>query len=313
MQVLDSLIPIFSIIGLGMLLRSRGFLSEESTQAFNRFAYFFALPMFLFYKLAGAEPVAGSGNSIMYALFISVALTFTVSWIAAVVFESRIASRGASIQAGFRGNLAFMGLPLIRFLIEDFPVEQQETIMSAVLLALTPVILFLNVGSVVALAAYNAKTEKQVSFGSTFVEITKNPLIWACIGGALFQFSQWSLPTAIVRTCSVVGESAFPIALLGIGSQLVSIPSSKGWKATIAPAVIKCVVCPLIGLGVAALFGLTGSALQVTVILCAMPTAISGYVLADQMDGDADLAAGTVVVSTLFSLPTLAALIWLTG
>ncbi len=313
MQILNSLIPIFSIIGLGMLLRKREFLNAESTQAFNRFAYFFALPMFLFYKLAGAEPVVGSENSMMFALFISVALTFAVSWIAAVVFESRLASRGASIQASFRGNLAFMGLPLIWFLVEDFPIEQRESIKSAVLLALTPVILFLNVGSVVALATYNGKTEKQVSIGITLVEIAKNPLIWACIGGALFQFSEWSLPTAIVRTCSVVGASAFPIALLGIGSQLISIPSSKGWKATVVPALIKCVVCPLIGLGIATLFGLTGSALQATVILCAMPTAVSGYVLADQMEGDADLAAGTVVVSTAVSLPTLAILIWLTG
>ena len=206
-----------------------------------------------------------------------------------------------------------MGLPLIWFLTADFPEDQRESIKSAVLLALTLVILFLNVGSVIALATYNKKSEKQVSVGGTFVEMAKNPLIWACIGGALFQFSGRSLPTAIVRTCSVVGESAFPIALLGIGSQLIAIPSSKGWKATLVPALVKCVVCPMIGLGVATLFGLTGLALQATVILCAMPTAISGYVLADQMDGDADLAAGTVVVSTLFSLPTLAFLIWLTS
>ncbi len=295
-----------------MLLRKREFLNAESTQAFNRFAYFFALPMFLFYKLAGAESVAGAGNGILFALFVSVVLTFAVSWIAAVVFESRIGSRGASIQASFRGNIAFMGLPLIWFLIEDFPIEQRESIKSAILLAITPVILFFNVGSVVALATFSAKTEKQFSIGSLLTEILKNPLIWACLGGGLFQFLGWALPTAIVRTFSVVGASAFPIALLGIGSQLIAIPSAKGWKATVVPALVKCVVCPLIGFVVGMLFGLTGPALQVTVILCSMPTAVSSYVLADQMEGDADLAAGTVVVSTVFSLLTLAVVIWLT-
>lgn len=302
-----------------MLLRKRDFLTAESTQAFNRFAYFFALPMFLFYKLAEAEPVAGSGNRMMFALFIAVALTFAASWISALVFESRSNSRGASIQAGFRGNLAFMGLPLVLFLIEELPQDQKSMIEAATMLALTPVILLFNVGSVVALAAYNGKDGSVFSFRSTFIEMVKNPLIWACLGGALFQFVDWALPSvdfalpkAVERTFSVVGASAFPIALLGIGSQLISIPSASGWQATVAPTVIKCIVCPLIGLGVGTMLGLSESALQVTVILCAMPTAVSSYVLAEQMNGNADLAAGTVVVSTVVSLPTLAILIWLT-
>jgi len=312
MQILNSLIPIFSIIGLGMLLRKRDFLSAESTQAFNRFAYFFGLPMFLFYKLAEAESVTGAGNTMMFVLFIAVVLTFVVSWIAGVAFESRIGSRGATIQAGFRGNLAFMGLPLVLFLIEDLPADQKSMIESATILALTPVILFFNVGSVFALATYSKKSEKQFSLTNTIGEIAKNPLIWACIGGALFQYFDWSLPTAVVRTFSIVGGSAFPIALLGIGSQLISIPSARGWRATIVPGVVKCVVCPLVGLVIGMILGLSESALQVTVILCAMPTAVSSYVLADQMDGDAVLAAGTVVVSTLVSMFTLALMIWLT-
>ena len=313
MQILNSLIPIFSIIGLGMLLRKREFLSAESTRAFNRFAYFFGLPMFLFYKLAEAESVTGPGNKMMFALFISVALTFLVSWAAAVVFESRIGSRGATIQAGFRGNLAFMGLPLVLFLIEDLPDDQKSMIEAATMLSLTPVILFFNVGSVVALATYSEKSEKQFSLINTFKEIAKNPLIWACVGGGLIQYLEWALPTALTRTFSIVGASAFPIALLGIGSQLISIPSAKGWRATVVPAIVKCIVCPLIGLGAGTLLGLSDAALQVTVILCAMPTAVSSYVLADQMDGDSDLAAGTVVVSTIVSILTLATLIWLTS
>ncbi len=297
-----------------MLLRWNGFLTAESTQAFNRFAYFFGLPFFLFYKLAGAATDAGSesGNLILITLISAVALTFVISWISSIVFKTQIASRGAAIQAGFRGNLAFMGLPLVWFLIEDFPIEQKEAIKSAVLLALTPAILLFNVGSVVALATYNEDTEKGFSYVDLMMSIAKNPLIWACVGGAMFQFLELELPTAIVRTCTVVGASAFPIALLGIGSQLISIPSVKGWKKTVIPAVNKCIVCPLAGWLIGTLLGMNEVALQVTIILCAMPTAVSSYVLAEQMNGDADLAAGTVVVSTILSLPTLAILIWLT-
>ena len=313
MQIINSLVPIFSVIGLGMLLRWNGFLTKESTQAFNRFAYFFALPLFLFYKLSAAEKVTGTGNLIFVVLLLSVVITFVIAWVSSVVSNTAIISRGAAIQAGFRGNLAFVGLPVVIFLIEGVPLEQRGPIEAAVLLALTPVILFFNVGSVVALATYNGDTEKQFSYGGMFLNIAKNPLIWACVGGALFQYFDLAVPTAIGRTCRVVGASAFPLALLGIGSQLISIPSSSGWKSTVTPAVNKCVVCPLVGWGVGLLFGLSGVALQVTVILCAMPTSVSSYVLTEQMKGNADLAAGAVVVSTVASLPMLAILIWLTG
>ncbi len=123
----------------------------------------------------------------------------------------------------------------------------------------------------------------------------------------------WRLPTAVVRTCEVIGASAFPMALLGIGSQLVSISVKGKWSRALLPTMIKCVVCPLMGWILGRLIGLTGIELFVTVILCAAPTAVSSYVLAEQMDSDADLAASSVVICTAFSLFTLSILLSLAG
>ena len=123
----------------------------------------------------------------------------------------------------------------------------------------------------------------------------------------------WHLPKAVVRTCEVVGASAFPMALLGIGSQLVSISVKGQWSLALLPTAIKCIICPLLGWVLGRLLGLTGIELQVTMILCAVPTAVSSYVLAEQMDSDADLAASSVVICTGFSLLTFGVLLSLTG
>ena len=53
-----------------------------------------------------------------------------------------------------------------------------------------------------------------------------------------------------------------------------------------------------------------GAERQVLVILAAMPTAVSSFVLAEQMNSDADLAASSVVVSTAASMLTLTALLF---
>ena len=178
---------------------------------------------------------------------------------------------------------------------------------------MAPIVLFFNVASVVVLAVYNQKTESNFSYSKLAGAIAKNPLIWACVGGVLFQGMGWHLPKAVVRTCEVVGASAFPMALLGIGSQLVSISVKGQWSLALLPTAIKCIICPLLGWVLGRLLGLTGIELQVTMILCAVPTAVSSYVLAEQMDSDADLAASSVVICTGFSLLTLGVLLSLTG
>jgi len=87
MQILDSLIPIFAIIGLGMLLRKRGFLTVDSTRAFNQFAYYFALPLFLFYKLATATASGSQANAMFFVLLTAVAVTGAIAWLAGIVFK----------------------------------------------------------------------------------------------------------------------------------------------------------------------------------------------------------------------------------
>ena len=312
MQILNSLVPIFSVIGLGIILRKRNFLSEETTQGFNRFAYFFALPLFLFYKLGGSLAGTGTANLFLTTLLIASILTALSSWGLTHLLGTQAGSRGALIQASFRGNLAFMGLPLILFTIYELPEEQRIQIETAVLVALAPVVIFYNVASVAALAFYNHQTETAFSWAKVFRNIVFNPLLIACVAGLSVQMIGWKIPTALVRTCEVVGASAFPMALLGIGSQLASIAVSGQWSDSLLATGLKCILCPLIGWLVASWLGLVGVELQVILLLCAMPTAVSSYVLADQMHGDADLAASAVVIGTAFSLVTLSILLALT-
>lgn len=313
MQVLNSLVPIFAVIGLGIVLRKREFLSGDATQAFNRFAYYFALPLFLFYKLAGSNLGTGNANRFMVTMLAATLVTAVASWLVTMLLGTKFSSRGALIQASFRGNLAFMGLPLVMFTIYELPDEQKIQIETAMLLAFAPVIIFYNVAAVAVLAIYNKESGAKFSWLSVLKNIVFNPLLIACVAGLVVQLLGWKIPTAIERTCVVVGNSAFPLALLGIGSQLASISVSGQWLDALIATSLKCVFCPVVGWLVGALLGLAGVDLQVVIILCAMPTAVSSYVLADQMNGDADLAASTVVIGTACSVATLTLLLSLTS
>ena len=313
MQILNNLFPIFAVIGLGMLLRHRAFLTHESTQVFNRFAYYFALPCLLLYKIGGATSPTGLANLFLATLFFAALLTGVAGWIVSGLLKVPDRSRGAMIQACFRGNLAFIGLPLMLFMIDDLPIDQRSQIETAMLVAIAPVIIFYNAGAVAALAIYRNSPDAKFSWVKTLLSILTNPLIVACFAGAIIQASQFQLPTVVERTCIIVGSAAFPLALLGIGSQLATITVANEWSLAFVSTAIKCIVCPLIGWAIGSSIGLAGRELQAILMMCAVPTAVSSYVLADQMEGDGNLAASAVVVCTAFSLVSLSVVLWLTG
>ena len=312
MQVtLNSLIPIFAVIGLGIVLRRREFLDEAATQSFNRFAYYFGLPLFLFYKLSNVAAAGGLANSYTLTLLLTTVIAMFCGWLVATVTGIKFAGRGAFVQASLRGNLAFMGLPLVAFLISDLVVDQREPIEAAVLISLAPVIIFFNVASVAVLAIYNEDTESNFSWVRVVRNVVSNPILLACLAGLIAQKLAWQVPPAIDRTCQIIGASAFPMALIGIGSQLATISISSQLRLPLASTLIKCIVCPAACWAIAALIGLGGAERQVLVVLAAMPTAVSSYVLAEQMNSDADLAASSVVVSTAASMLTLTVLLLL--
>jgi predicted permease len=215
------------------------------------------------------------------------------------------------IQAGFRGNLAFIGLPLVIFTTHDFPEAEQLKLESAVLIALPPVVIFYNIASVTALSIYSTSTEQLLSWRKVLFNISTNPLLIACLAGLVVQRTGLGIPTALSRTCEVIGASAFSIALIGIGSQLASISVAGKWTESLTSSVIKNVACPIAGWIIGVSIGLSGTELLVILIMCATPTAVSSFILADQIGGDANQAASTVVVGTACSFATLSVLLML--
>ncbi len=310
MQILNSLLPIFIVIGLGILLRWRRFLTAEITQGMNRFAYFVALPAFLFYRLAEA-PVASQANWMIVTLLVATLVTLAVSWLVSFWVVSNSERRGAMIHASFRGNLAFIGLPLILYAISDQPDEIRNSVETAVLLTMAPVVIVYNVAAVVVLSVYNQRTEQRFSWPNVVKNVLLNPILLGCLTGMVAQKVGWQLPTFLHRTCAELGSAAFPLALLGIGSQLASISVSGQWSGALTASALKCILCPALGYLVGTAVGLEGAELLAAVVLCAVPTAVSSYVLTDQMNGDSELAASSVVIATSVSMVTLSVVLML--
>ena len=131
-----------------------------------------------------------------------------------------------------------------------------------------------------------------------------------CLNVADVEFAEGS---AVSRVLQTLGLSAFPMALLGIGSQLsrISIKGHVSWA--ISSTIIKIIICPAISYLLCRAMDMDTATTCAVLILQASPTAVACYVLADQLECGADLTASTIAFSTCLSFFTFSAILFMLG
>ncbi|MDD3517673.1 MAG: AEC family transporter [Chromatiales bacterium] len=301
------LAPVFLVVLLGWVLARSEFLSAQTLAELNRLTYWLGLPALLIVKLAAAEPDVGG---VLNLLFVLVGATLLGMLLAALVSRRMglpVAGQGSFTQGGFRGNLAFIGLPVVVYAFQS-----DAAVVGDTLLVLGPLMVLYNVLAVLVLLP-SGDHHRGVTPWRILRTLLTNPILIACLIGLALSLSALALPAIVERTLSALGQMALPLALICIGGGLAHTTLRGSVLHATTAAVIKVAAIPLIGglLGLAV--GLATHELRVALILLASPTAVASYVLARQMGADATLASGIILMSTLLALPALAVVLAVTA
>ena len=307
MHVFNSLMPVFLLIALGKALSRASFFSDDLSRNLNRLTYWVALPALLLDKVSNATFSSGEVSRISLLLILATLGSALVGLVLAKILKLSKRSSGAFIQGSSRSNNAFVGLPVILYSMTGL----SPNLEAVATVALAPAIVFYNIFSVSVLLAYSDQEKK--SFKSNAILFTKqlltNPLLLACAGGLLMNAFGLRFPVVLQRSLTSLGNAALALALLSIGSSLSFKGLGKGLSLSVLSASIKVFIQPLIGLGLALMWGLPAIERQILLIYLACPTAVASYVLADIFDSDRELAGHIIVVSTLLSAISLSLII----
>jgi predicted permease len=76
-------------------------------------------------------------------------------------------------------------------------------------------------------------------------------------------------------------------------------------------ACLKVFVTPIVAYLISLPFNLSEMETLILMIFTATPTAVAGYVMAKQLNGDAPMASGAIILSTLLSLISLSVVVGL--
>jgi predicted permease len=306
-HILNILAPVFLLIATGALLQRTAFVSPDFLKEANRVTYWLGLPALLFSQLAASFHRTGGAGLMLGVMFGATVLLMAAGYLAGWLLRVPGAALGTFVQGGFRGNLAFVGLPII-YSLPDAPLAGGLSVRTAAIVTVAPMMVFYNTAGVVVLLA-SQHTLSWRMLRPFLRQLATTPPLLATFAGMGFAMAGWTLPSAVDKTFTALGEMALPLGLLGVGGSLVTVKLGDSWRRPLGSALVKTLVSPLFGWAVGRALGLGALELKLVLILMACPTAVVSYAVALELKGDEALASGAIVLSVLTSVVALAAVL----
>lgn len=314
MFIVAILAPIFLLIAMGYLLRARGFADNAFFWHSNRLVYWVGLPCLLFDETARSALPGGSTLRIAAVLLGTMALGIVAGYLGARFLRVKAGSRGAFVQIAYRGNLAFVGLPVVLFWLEGRPGGGDSGLAAVALLVLAPTIPAYNIaGVLILLGDGRAKAAAGSRWRQLAVNVASNPLVLACLAGMAWSWSGVALPGVVHRTMALLGATALPLALLGVGASLDREAVHGQLRPALGATLLKTVAAPALGAWLCRLGGLSPEETVICMLYLATPVAVASLVMAQNLGSDHKLTAAGIVLSTLLALPAMATVLWLAG
>ena len=302
MNIITTIIPIFTVIILGWFARWKGFIPDEFLEPANRLVFYLAIPAMIFREISRASLKTQFDVKVLCITLFSVIGIFGISWGVGIIQRNRRGQLGTYIQTACHGNLGYIGLAVAYYYLGTEGLVRASIIAGFVMI-------LQNFLSVVALQ-FNSDSISSTDNKLNMVwKVLGNPVIVSAMAGIIFSMAEIPIPLIIDRSLNILSELALPLALLIIGASLTFELMRLRIGSLFSSSAMKLILLPGLGFGLYRLFGLQSHDYLPGLILLASPTATISYVMAKEMKGDTDFAVAAISISTLLSAITFTA--WL--
>ncbi|MDX2471217.1 MAG: AEC family transporter [SAR324 cluster bacterium] len=294
--LIEVVMPVYLMVGTGFMAQKW---LKLDARTLAQLTYNILLPAFVFEHLHDLQiPVDlafKSSGLTLSAHLLGIALAL----LAGYILKLNRAGKTALVMVSLYGNVANMGVPVIRF-------QYGET-------AVPSALIYMLVISTLAISVCVLMAEWAVT--GTFVKAIPRailtPPVLAMFPSFLINYFSIPVPLVLLRFFGLLAAAAIPAMLLAMGLQLAGIKKFK-WDRKLPYALtVKLVLIPLAVWYFAPLFGIEGIMRSTAIIQAAVPSAALTSIIAIKYDIEADFVTTTVLVSTLYALITLSILLTL--
>lgn len=311
-DIINIILPVFAIIGLGYFSAVIGILKTDVGDALVRFIFVIAIPALLMKTMATADFSGANPWNFWGSYFGGVAVVwFLARMIILNMFHRDQRSAViAGVSAGF-SNIVLTGIPLI----ERAYGEAGIAILLLLVAVHMPVMMAASTLLMEQAVRADGIEKSPYNLFGLFKKIAKNlltnPIILGIFAGLVWRLSALPFSGILAETAGTIGKTAGPLALFAVGMSL----NKYGIKGNLLQgsllAGLSLIILPLsIYLLANYVFFIPADWAKIAVIAAALPTGVNAYLFASHFKVAEGLATNTIILTMIASMVTLSFWLW---
>jgi malate permease and related proteins len=304
LTVLTAVLPVFGVMGIGLWLRRRGWLTADADASLMRLCINLLLPALIFGSVLGNPALRQPENLLLPPLvgfaMVAVGIGLSRMFARAAGLQTKSEQRTFAFLAGLQ-NYAYLVIPLC------FSLFDTRT---------TGVLFVHNVGTEMAMWILGVATLTG-GFAGGWKKILNAPLAALLLALALnFLGTVFTPPAPLVFVGNVLltgihwfGQSAIPLALLLIGAIVADhfdeVRGGNLFRVVAVAALVRIGLLPVLFLLLAKYLPCSLELKRVLVLQGAMPSAVLPIVITKHYGGDARTALQVALGTSVIGLATI--------
>ncbi|MBV5313914.1 MAG: AEC family transporter [Prolixibacteraceae bacterium] len=292
----QSIGPLFLVIFVGMVISRNKSVNDQWLEVLNNYALWIGFPALILVALSRLQWDMNLYGSLMgwnsLRIVFSMLMVFPVS----ALFRLQNSTRRTLFLAVSYGNVAYLGIPVLRSAYGDQILPQATMISSVYIFWMFTLGIFL--------VEYFG--DHKVHFRELVLRLVTNPLLIAVFIGLFITINHLQLPKVVVAGLDIFANSVTAIVLFSLGIFMGKQPIGKlrDWLPVLAFSFVILFVLPFLFMLV--LKPYTDFEISKAWILeAAMPMGLTAYALCLKYKLNTGFASRAVVASTLLALLSL--------
>lgn len=309
LSVLNVIAPVFVLIGLGYLAVRVRFYPQEGVKGLIAYVNNFATPCLLFRAMLDVDFSSAFNFAIIGPFYLGAFSVLIIgALVARLVFKRR---PGEAVSVGFASmftNTVLVGIPVIG---RAYGQEAMPVVYSIIGLH-APILM--TVGMLVMELARRDGRKISAALGQGVRKSLANPILIGIALGLVGNTAGIELSGIPEDVTLLLANTVMPVALFGLGGALNEYRLGDTWVQALVTSFLQLIVHPAIAFVVMVpMLGVDPHWARYGVLLAAMPAGINVYIFATFYNRGIDVAANTILISTVLSLFTITGWLLLLG
>ena len=306
-EIINTILPVFLIMGAGYLAVKTGYLKPEVSENLNAVTVRLAVPILLFRAIYNLDFEKAIQWPILLSFYSGAIASFLITaYLARKLFKRR---PGEAVAVGFCAmfsNTVLIGVPIAE---RAFGVDSL-TLVFGIIAFHAPGLY--AIGMIAMEFARSDGRSVSQTLRSAGKSIFGNSLMIGILIGASLNLLSIELPTSLSAAVDMIANAAIPIALIGIGASLTRYEMKSELSETFMVSLVSLILHPAIAFTISyLLLGLPTHYVQAVVIIAAMPPGMNIYIFAVMYNRAVALSASAIILATIASIFTISAWLWI--